>query len=318
MRFQDEAAVDAAAGTTPETVNEVSQNATQATKAAGDAKDALVSGDVNALGTALQSLIDASIPILLNLLGGLVILVLAFIVAGWFAKIIRGGMAKAKVDTTLASFFGQMGYWLIIIIGIIAAIGRIGIPTASFVAVLGGASLAIGLAFQGSLGNLASGVMLLLFRPMRVGDVISTAGITAKVHEIGLFATTFDTPDNRRFIVPNGAIFGSTIENISHHTLRRADVAVGTEYGADLDQTRAVLEACAESVEGTIAEPAPVVYLNELGDSAISWTVRVWCNAPDYWAVRERATRDVKVALDKAGIGIPFPQMDVHLNKLGA
>jgi small conductance mechanosensitive channel len=140
------------------------------------------------------------------------------------------------------------------------------------------------------------------------------AGIKGKVVEIGLFTTLFDTPDNRRIIVPNGEIFGSTIENISHHDTRRVDVAVGTDYDAELSVTRKVLEEVANSIEGGRTDPAPQVYLSELGGSSINWSVRVWAATGDYWGVRERLTNQVKDALDAQGIGIPYPQMDVHLD----
>ena len=301
-----EAAVQAA--------NPLAESAGAASQAASGVFDGLRSGDTNAVVQATHELVTASVPILLNILGGLIIVVLAFVAAAWIAKAVRGTTRKAKVDPTLASFFGQIAYWAIIIIGLIAAVGRVGIPIASFVAVLGGLSLAIGLAFQGSLGNVASGVMLLLFRPMRVGEVVKVQDMTLKVNEIGLFATTFDTFDNRRIIIPNGNIFGSTIENISHHKTRRMDINVGTAYGADIDETRKVLAGVTERLEGKLTEPAPQVYLSDMGESSINWAVRVWANADVFWGVREQLVRDIKVALDDAGIGIPFPQMDVHLD----
>jgi small conductance mechanosensitive channel len=156
--------------------------------------------------------------------------------------------------------------------------------------------------------------MLLIFRPFRVGDVVSVAGITGKVVEIDLFTTQFDTPDNRRLVVPNGAIFGSTIENVTFHPTRRVDVDVGTDYGADLRATRTVLEEVATATEGVLEEPAPQVYLKSLGASSIDWAVRVWTETSEYWAVRERITQRVKEALDAAEIGIPFPQMDIHVD----
>lgn len=156
--------------------------------------------------------------------------------------------------------------------------------------------------------------MLLIFRPFEVGDTVSVAGITGKVVELDLFTTQFDTFDNRRIIVPNGSVFGAAIENATHHPTRRVDVDVGTDYGAELSETRAVLERVAANAEGVLEEPAPQVYLKQLGGSSIDWVVRVWVDTADYWAVRERITEGIKVALDDAGIGIPFPQMDVHLD----
>jgi small conductance mechanosensitive channel len=154
--------------------------------------------------------------------------------------------------------------------------------------------------------------MLLVFRPFRVGDVIIVAGHTGKVDEIGLFVTTLDTPDNRRLLLPNSAIFGATIENVTHHATRRADISIGVAYGADLDETRRVLSECVREVSGVLEEPAPVVVLSGLADSSVNWSVRLWCQTTDYFAVLEGGTRAVKRALDQAGIGIPYPTMDVN------
>lgn len=248
--------------------------------------------------------------------GAIVFLFIAFIVAGIVRRATTGTLRKAKVDETLARFLGTIARWGIVILALVAAMGMFGIKTTSFVAIIGAAGLAIALSFQGTLGSLAAGVMLLLFRPFKVGDFIKTAGEAGTVFEIGLVATALDTPDNRRVIIPNGAIFGSTIENVSHHEERRVDVGVGCDYSADIDKTREVLERAAQSVEGRLAHRDPQIVLGDLGDSSVNWTVRVWTSSADFWAVKERTTRAVKMHLDDAGIGIPFPQMDVHVNKL--
>lgn len=283
--------------------------------AAGEGLIAAVSdGDWQGALEQSQGLVVAAIPVVTNIVVAVLILIVAIIVSKRARRIVEKTAQRSKIDVTLSKFFGQVARWAILILGIIIAIGKVGIPTASFVAVIGGASLAIGLAFQGSLGNLAAGVMLLVFRPFKVGDVVQVGGVTAKVTELDLFTTLLDTFDNRRIIMPNGNIFGSEIENITHHPTRRVDVAVGTEYPADIDQTRQVLEGVASAVQGALRDPAPVVYLNQLGGSSIDWAVRVWAKTEDYWAVRERLTRDIKYALDGADIGIPFPQMDVHID----
>ena len=243
----------------------------------------------------------------------IILIIAIFILAGWAKRFVTGVCRKAKIDETLAKFFGNMLRWGVLLLGGIAVLKTFGIDTTSFAAVVAAMGFALGMALSGTLGNFAAGVMLLVFRPFKVGDVVSAGGITGKVDEVGMFSTTFDTPDNRRIIVPNGSIYGSTIENISHHETRRVDVAVGTDYTADLDNTREVLTAAAAAVAGRLASEPPVIFLAELGGSSIDWSVRVWCNAADYWAVREQLTRDVKVALDAAGIGIPFPQRDVHI-----
>jgi small conductance mechanosensitive channel len=249
-----------------------------------------------------------------TVIGALIFLVVAWIVAGWVSALVTRAMQRANVDLTLTRFCGKMAAWVVRIIAVISALGMFGIESTSFAALIGGAGLAVGLAFQGTLGSFAAGIMLLVFRPFKVGDVVSAAGVTAKVYEIGMFTTTLDTPDNRRFIVPNGAIFGSTIENISHHAQRRVDVAVGVDYSADIDATRDVLAKSIQGVEGVLADPESAIVLTGLGASSVDWVVRVWVESADFFAVKERVTRSVKMHLDEAGIGIPFPQMDVHLD----
>jgi small conductance mechanosensitive channel len=250
----------------------------------------------------------------LPIIKAIVLIIVVLVVSKWVRNLILKVTRKADVDETLARFFANMGKYAIMLLGGLAILGMFGVDTTSFAAVIAAMGFAVGMAMSGLLGNFAAGIMLLIFRPFKIGDVVSAGGVTGKVEAIELFSTVFDTPDNRRIVVPNGAIYGGTIENVSHHDTRRVDVAVGTDYSADLDETRKVLEKAAASCEGVMTDPAPVIYLSELGGSSIDWAVRVWTNTPDYWAVRERVTRQIKVDLDKANIGIPFPQMDVHLD----
>lgn len=271
----------------------------------------LADGDISQQDL-VQLWTDVGIPVV----KALVLIVAVLLVSRWLAKVTTGVAMKARVETTLARFFGNLVRYAVLVLGALAILDTFGVKTTSFAAVIAAVGFSIGMATSGTLSNVSAGVMLLIFRPFKVGDVVSAGGITGKIEEIGLFATTFDTPDNRRIIVPNSSIFGSTIENVTFHRKRRVDVAVGTAYQADLDRTRDVLTVVAERVEGRIAEEAPVVYLNQLGGSSIDWSIRVWAKTEDYWAVRERLTRNVKVALDEAGIGIPFPQMDIHLQRL--
>ena len=245
----------------------------------------------------------------------IVLLFAAWILAGWLSRLTRRAMQKAQLDETLIRFFSKMIGWLIMLLAVLACLGVFGVPTTSFAAVIGAAGLAIGLAFQGTLGNFAAGIMLLIFRPFNVADVINAAGQLGKVDAIDLFTTTIDTFDNRRIIIPNGSIFNSVIENISHHAIRRVDVGVGTDYAADLDQTRQVLEESVRRVAGGLDDPDPAVVLLALGGSSIDWSVRLWCDSSEFGNVRQALTREVKVSLDQAGIGIPFPQMDVHLDQ---
>jgi small conductance mechanosensitive channel len=254
----------------------------------------------------------------MKVVGVVVMLFVAWIIAGWLGRMARKAMLRAKLDETLTKFFSKLIRWGVLVLALLACLGVFGVETTSFAAVIGAAGLAIGLAFQGTLGNFASGVMLLIFRPFKVGDVVNVAGQVGKVDEIELFTTTIDTPDNRRIIIPNGSVFGSVIENISHHATRRVDVAVGSDYSADLDTTRDILLRAATNVSGRLDDPEPAVVLLELGASSIDWSVRVWCNSADFWGVKQALTRDVKNSLDQAGIGIPFPQMDVHMDPAAA
>ena len=259
-----------------------------------------------------DSIIDAIARFGLDLIGAIVLLIVTWIISRWARKATSKSLAKSNLDETLTKFFGNLVGWGILILGVIAILGIFGISTASFAAVLAAAGLAIGLAFQGTLSNFAAGVMLLVFRPFKVGDVIRAAGETGGVVELDLLVTKLDTLDNRRIIVPNSKIFGDTIENITFHPIRRVDVPVGVDYGADLDEVRAVLVKAAASVEGGLSDPPPQIFLGSLDDSAVTWDVRVWCNTGDYFDVLEATTRATKQALDAAGIGIPFPQLDVH------
>jgi small conductance mechanosensitive channel len=245
----------------------------------------------------------------------LVMLFIAYLIAGWAKRVTTGTLKKAKFDLTLTKFLSNLVRWTILILAIIAILGMFGFQTASFAAVIGGSALALGLAFQGSLSNMAAGVMLLVFRPYKVGDFINAGGVAGVVDEIELFTTTLDTPDNRRIIVPNSGIFGATIENVTHHATRRVDVNVGVSYGADIDTTREVLMKAASNIEGRLTDKEPVVYLTGLGASSVDWVIRIWANTGDFWPVKERLTRAAKYALDEADISIPFPQMDVHLFK---
>ncbi|RMH25956.1 MAG: mechanosensitive ion channel family protein [Planctomycetota bacterium] len=270
----------------------------------------------------LPGLVEQNIPLLvdfgLRLVGVVALLLIGLAVARWAQRLTTRALDRAKIDVTLSKFFGRLARWGVLILVGLAILGIFGIPTASFAVVLGAAGLAIGLAFQGTLSNFAAGVMLLIFRPFKVGDAVNIGGVTGIVDEIAIFTTSIDTFDNRRYIVPNSNIFGAVIENITFHEKRRVDVSVGTDYGADLQKTREVLEAAARGVAGRLPNEDVTVWLDSLGDSSINWQVRVWAPTSEFGAVKQALTRDVKDALDAAGIGIPFPQMDVHLDKPAA
>jgi len=253
-----------------------------------------------------------------QIIGALVFAIVAYIISGWVGRMMKRALLRAKIEATLADFLSSLSRWGLFVLAMIACLGVFGVETASFAAVLAGAGLAIGLAVQGTLSNLAAGVMLMVFRPFKLGQLVQISGHTGIVAEITLFTTNLDTLDNRRIIIPNSAVFGATIENLTHHPIRRVDISVGVEYPADVDRTREVLTAAAQTVPGRIDDPAPQIILLNLGDSALDWQVRVWTNTDDYWDVVDAATRCVKVALDEAGLGIPFPQIDVHLDSPAA
>jgi len=248
----------------------------------------------------------------------LIILVAVWIVAGWAGRLCKLALHRLNAAEALVRFGGKAVRILIVILGLMAVLSYFGIQTTGLAAVLGGSVLAIGLAFQGSLSNVAAGVMLLIFRPFKIGDYINAAGQSGTVNNLGLFTTDMDTPDNRRIIVPNSAIFGSIIENYSFHDVRRADIAVGVDYAADIDKTRDVLERVIETIPERIQDDSRKhqVVLTNLGASSVDWAVRIWCQSGDYWAVKEKSLRAAKMALDEAGIGIPFPQLSLHVEKL--
>lgn len=301
----------------------VEQNADQATDTAQDAANAaaasepgfgeLVSkvseGDMSA-DTWILAWETVGQPVAL----AIVLIIAVFVVAGWSRGVTRKACKRGNVEETLSRFLGNMVRYLILIAGGVMILGTLGIETTSFAAILAAAGFAIGMAMSGMLGNIAAGVMLLLFRPFKVGDYVKAAGTEGTIDEIGLFTTMLDTPDKRRIIVPNSSIFGGNIENVSFHTTRRVAVSVGTDYGADLDKARAVMLEAAKNTEHVLTDPEPAVVLTGLGGSSIDWAVRVWVDSSNFWPVSDALTRNVKVALDEAGIGIPFPQMDVHLD----
>ena len=249
-----------------------------------------------------------------RIVGVALFLLVAYVVSRWVGRLVVRLLQRAKLEATLCRFFGSVAKWTVLVLAVIACLGVFDVQTTSFAAIIGASALAIGLALQGSLANLSAGVMLLIFRPFKVGDVVKIEGHLGKVKEIELFTTKLDSPDNRRIILPNKNVFGATLENITHHPTRRVDIRVSVEYPADLDRTREVLVQAAASVPETLNDPPRQVILLEMGDSSINWQVRVWAKTENYWTVLDAATRAVKVALDEAGLGIPFPQMDVHLD----
>jgi small conductance mechanosensitive channel len=289
--------------------------------AAPPPSDAAPESQGSFLGIASQKDVDALVdrygPMAadygVRVLGVLVLLVIALFASNWAKRVVSKGLARAKVEITLAKFFSQAAKWIIMVLAIVTALGVFGVNTTSLAAVVGAAGLAVGLAMQGALSNLAAGLMLLIFRPFRVGQVVEVDGNLGTVDEIELFTTRINRFDNRHIIVPNSRVFGNTIEVLDHNATRRVDVPVGAAYDADVDATRAVLESAAKRTPGALSEPAPAVVLTGFADSCVNWEVRVWVRTPEFLAVRQALLRSIKLALDEAGIGIPFPQRDMNI-----
>ncbi len=262
----------------------------------------------------IESLAPLAVSYGLRILGVLVLLWVASRIAAWFGRFLASRLENRGVEATLATFLGNLVKYLVLAAAVLSCLGVFGVETTSFAALIGAAGFAVGLAFQGTLSNFSAGVMLIVFRPFKVGDVINAAGQVGKVTDLGLFVTEIDTPDNRRIIVPNKEVASGVIENVSFHPTRRVDIDVGTGYSADLEKTREVLETVAKSLPGRLAEPEPQIVLTGLGDSTVDWQMRVWSQTGDYAVVREAGLVAVKKALDEAGIDIPYPQMVVHKN----
>jgi small conductance mechanosensitive channel len=247
----------------------------------------------------------------------LIAALLVLIIGWWVAKIVKGAatgaMRRGKVDETLVKFAGNILYFLAMAFVVIAALGKLGVNTASFAAILAAAGLAIGFALQGSLANFAAGVMMIAFRPIKVGDYVEAGGVSGTVEEISIFATTFNTPDNKQVIVGNADITGGPITNYSTKPTRRVDMVFGIGYSDDIDRAKGILEGILAQDSRVLAEPAPQVVVSELADSSVNFHVRPWVNTADYWSVFFETTEKVKKAFDAAGVSIPFPQRDVHI-----
>ncbi|QYJ83529.1 MULTISPECIES: mechanosensitive ion channel family protein [Shewanella] len=248
--------------------------------------------------------------------------IIIFIIGKYLAnvakKLTTKLMNKRKIDKTVVSFVANMAWALVFVFTVIATLGQIGVQTASLVAVIGAAGLAVGLALQGSLSNFASGVLMVLFRPCRVGDYIEAAGIAGTVDEITIFSTKLRTPDNKVIVAPNSSIMNGTITNYSAMETRRIDLVIGVSYDADLKQTKAVLKQVLDNNAYILKDPAYTVALTELADSSVNFVVRPWVKGSDYWPARFEILEQIKLALDENNIGIPYPQMDIYVKETPA
>ncbi len=255
----------------------------------------------------------------MSVLGGIVILIVGWLIAGWAARWAARTLKRVKtVDDMLAGFLSNMVKYAILAVTVLAVLSRFGVQTASLIAIFGAAGLAIGLALQGTLSQLAAGVMLLLFRPFKVGDYIDAGGTAGSVKAVGLFTTELATPDNVQIIVPNGDVWGATLRNYSFHPTRRVDFLLGIGYGDSIDAAMQAITEVIHADPRCHAEPAPQIVVGDLADSAVNIIVRVWTDSGDYWGLKFDLTKRFKEAFDAKGISIPFPQRDIHVHQIPA
>ncbi len=240
-----------------------------------------------------------------------------FIIGRWIVSLLTRGMRRlmerADLEPTLVTFLSNITRILLLVFVVLAAISQLGIQTASIIAVLGAAGLAVGLALQGSLANFAAGVLIIVFRPYRVGDYVEAAGVGGTVEQVQIFTTVLRTPDNKRVIVPNSQITDGVITNYSANDTRRVDLVFGIGYGDDIDKARDIIRGVLEADERVLKDPAPQVAVQELADSSVNFVTRPWVATADYWAVYFDVTEKVKKRFDEEGVSIPFPQRDVHI-----
>jgi small conductance mechanosensitive channel len=261
----------------------------------------------------LQSAIDVAMLYGPKILAAIAIFYIGKMIANWIKKLVIRVIGKSNVDPLIIGFSGSIVYMTIMVFVVVATLGQIGIQTTSFIAILGAAGLAIGLALQGSLSNFAAGVLLIIFRPFKVGDVVEAAGVTGKIDIIQIFTTTLETPDNKTIIIPNAKLGGDNIINYSTQATRRVDMTIGVSYDADLKEVRTILEDMVSKDKRILKDPEHQIVVGELADNSVNFFFRVWVKSDDYWDVFFDANETVKLRLDEAGIGIPYPQRDVHL-----
>jgi small conductance mechanosensitive channel len=271
---------------------------------------------VEALREAMQGAVNALTTYGLDVVGAVLILVFGLWIAGKTHRVVSRALGKAKrLDETLIGFFANAAKYGVVVFTVVAVLNQFGIETTSFIAVLGAAGLAIGLALQGTLSNVAAGVMLLIFRPYKIGDYVEAGGNAGTIEELNLFVTVMATPDNVRIIVPNARIWGATVANYSANPTRRVDLVMGISYADDIDKATAVMSQVIDDEARVLKDPEPMVAVAELADSSVNFAVRVWVDNADYWPVRFDLTKAMKQRFDAEGVSIPFPSQTVyHVN----
>ena len=246
--------------------------------------------------------------------------ILTFVIGRMIAKFLTGVVRKmigrADVDPTLANFLGNLTYMLLLTVVIVATVGKLGVQTASFVAILGAAGFAVGFAMQGSLANFAAGVMIMVFKPFKVGDFVEAGGASGVIVEVGIFATIMKTGDNKKVIIANAGITGGNIVNYSANDTRRVDMVFGIGYGDDIKLAKETLEKILNGDDRVLKDPGPKIAVSELADSSVNFVCRPWVKTADYWDVFFDTHEAVKLRFDELGISIPFPQQDVHMHQV--
>ena len=283
-----------------------------------EAADAVASMDPNRIMEFLQNNgLDSGAFV--GLVKNIIIALLIYYIGRFIVRMVVRGLHKVmqrqEVDKTLETFVCNLVRVALMVVVIIAAIGALGIQTTSFIAIFGAAGLAVGLALQGSLSNFAAGVLIVLFRPYKVGDFIEAAGISGTVEQVQILTTVLKTPDNKKIIVPNSQIMDSIITNYSANDTRRVDLTVGVSYDDDIDKVMATLRELVDADERILKEPECLIKVQALADSSVNFVVRPWVNSADYWGVYFDLTETIKKRFDKEDITFPFPQQDVHLYK---
>jgi len=253
------------------------------------------------------------LPWAIKIIVALAIFVIGRMLAKYITKLTRKVMSKSGMDEALVKFLGGMVYTVLLVAVILAAVDTLGVNITSLLTIVGAAGLAVGLALKDSLSNFAAGVMLMIFRPFKIGDFITAGGTSGVVDEIGMFCVLMHTPDNQRIIMPNSAVFGNTITNTSALTTRRIDLVIGISYDDNIGTAKQIMEGVISGDERILEDPAPVIAVHELGDSSVNFVVRPWVKTEDYWATRWALTENIMVKLEEGGISIPFPQRDVHI-----
>ena len=306
---------EGAANTAADTADSVAETATKATENAAETSADVLSQGEQFLAMAKEFLATQGLSLAINIVAALAIFFIGKWVAGMIRKFVVRLCEKRNIDKLLATFLSNILYGLLMAFVILAAISRLGVNTTSFAAIIAAAGLAVGLALQDSLGNFASGVMLILFRPFKAGDLVDAGGSTGVIEEIQLFSTIMRTGDNVQIIVPNGSITGGTITNFSAKSTRRIDLVIGCGYGDNLKEVKEYLEQLLASDERILKDPAPVVAVSELGDSSVNFVVRPWVNAGAYWDVKWDLLEQIKNDFDAKGFNIPYPTQDIHVHQ---